>query len=253
VTTTQAVDLLCAVSLRLQLCGRETIVHMTDDEENQPPEHQEAQSQPPVAQPRQADNEPKTPETAQPSKRESRFSILTALISAIAALLGALIGGIASYMVAQSNNTAQAEVEQVKTRQKTYADLITYQSDLLVSDNDVAYHYQFNPGDSDERDKVVNAQGENYEKWLHTDFIVRVVESSPKVDSARKAIYDHNLKIRNLIGDLVDHHNPTNEATTNALESEYEGMTGLLGDFTKAAKDDVTPAKRRGLHWSYSW
>jgi hypothetical protein len=240
---------------------------MAADAENQPPKHQEAQSQPPadeppVKQPRQAadeakvetrQNEPKTPESRQPSKREGRFSILTALISAMAALLGALVGGIASYMVAESNNTAEAEEAQIKTRQTTYADLITYQSDLLISDNDLDLHYKFNPDDSGERDKVAKAQEDNYGKWLHTDFIVRVVESSPKVDSARKAIYDHNLKIRDLLQDLTDHHNPIDETTTSALESEYEGMIPLLDDFTKAAKDDVTPAKRGGFHWSFSW
>jgi hypothetical protein len=151
-------------------------------------------------------------------------------------------------MVAHSNNTAQAEEEQIKTRQTTYADLISYQSDLLISDNIFDHHFKFNPGDSDEEDKIVKAQTENYGKWLHTDFIVRVVESSPKVDRARKAIYDHNLKIRDLLEDVADHHNPVNEITTNLLASEYEGMSGLLDDFTKAAKDDVTPAKRGVFH-----
>jgi hypothetical protein len=218
---------------------------MADDEENQPSRQPGDEPKVEVGQ-----NEPKTP---QQSKRESRFSVLTALISAIAALLGALVGGIASYMVAQSNNAAQAEEAQIKTRQTTYADLISYQSDLLISDNILDDHFIFNPGDPDEGGKVAKAQMENYGKWLHTDFLVRVVESSPKVDLARKAIYDHNLKIRGLLQDLGDHHNPIDETTTNALESEYEGMSGLLDDFTKAAKDDVTPAKRGGFHWSFSW
>ena len=208
------------------------------NEQQQPPEHA------------------KTPEPAQPSKRESRFSVLTALISALAALLGALVGGVSSYMVAQSNNAAQAEVAQIKTRQTAYADLISYQSDLLISDNALEDHYKFNPGDSDDGDKVLKAQQENYGKWLHTDFIVRVVESSPKVDPARKVIHDHNLKIRDLLQDLmdqVDDHKPIDATTTNVLESEYEGMSGLLDDFTKVAKDDVTPAKRGEFHWSFSW
>ncbi len=155
-------------------------------------------------------------------------------------------------MVAQSNNTAQAEEEQIKTRQTTYADLISYQSDLLISDNMFEDHYKFNLGDFDEGDKLAKARTENYGKWLHTDFIVRVVESSPKVDLARKAIYDHNLKIEDLLQDLWQNHNPI-QTTTTALESEYDGMAGLLDDFTKAAKDDVTPAKRGGFHWSFSW
>ena len=57
----------------------------------------------------------------------------------------------------------------------------------------------------------------------YTEFIVRVCGVVAKVDRARKVIDDHNLKIRDLLQDLmdqVDDHKPIDATTTNVLESE---------------------------------
>jgi hypothetical protein len=227
---------------------------MTGSEENKPPEHEvqpePAGNEPRVAQPGQADRAPKVEAGEADPKtwrsKPDRYTLITAGISALAALLGALIGGISSYLVAQSNNAAEAESAQISRKETTYADFITHSSDLLRADNDLTDHYKSNPADTAEEDQLQNTVSGNYGKWLHTDFIVRVVDS-PEVDSARNAIYEHILTIRGLLTELADEvhsRKPINQTTAN-LESEYEGVNVLENTFTKAAKDDVTPSKRK--------
>jgi len=234
--------------------------HMAD-EENQPPKHQEAQSQPPAAQPRQADdepkveavqNEPKTPASAQRSKRESRFSVLTALISALAALFGALVGGVSSYVVAQCNNTAQADEAQITRRETTYADYMTQQSDFATAQHTLVDALQLIPPPANTQ---VNAYLEHYrdehDKSLHSDYSVRLVES-PGVDPARKAIFDLNGNINNDIISLGPEYNPglplngLNQSDLADLNSRFDAEEGMLDNFPKAAAPD-TARRKQGL------
>lgn len=232
---------------------------MADSGESRPPE--------PAAQPEPADLAANAgqPELAgdgpqvhagEPTRREKRKSSrrkktdssawITAVISALAALMGALVGGISSYVVAQSTSTAEADAAQIARRETTYADYITDESDLLRSYGDLADHFRLNPGDRAEWDAMLKTEADIYTKWLHTDFIVRVVES-PGVDQARQAIFDHNLKIKNLWHGLrsqVDNHEPINQHHLQGLYSEISGMTSFLDAFTKAAQADLVPPKR---------
>jgi hypothetical protein len=228
---------------------------MTRSEENKPPEHHEvlpepAGSEPRVPQPGQANGEPKVNAgEADPKTRRSKpdlYILITAGISALAALLGALIGGISSYLVAQSNNAAEAESAQISRKETTYADFITHSSDLVRVDSDLTNHYKSHPADTAEQNQLHDALADEYSKWLHTDFIVRVVDS-PEVDSARNEIYRHILIIRDLLRDLPEevHSGKPIDQTTASLDSEYNGMYLLVNAFTKAAKDDVTPSKRK--------
>src|SRR5271157_3324022 len=198
---------------RLQLCGCETIVHMADDGENQPPKHEEAQSQPPaneppVAQPRQADDEPKVeaeeprPKAAESqSKPESRFSVYTALISAFAALLGVLVGGIASYMVAQSNNTAQADAELVKSRLTNYADFLTAEIDMLDSGYKLLAYLQDPSRDIYATGDAYREFKANNEKEVHGDYIISLIDS-PATDRARSAMGTQNDALAKLADTL---------------------------------------------------
>jgi hypothetical protein len=227
-------------------------------EENKPPEHQilpePAGNDPRVAQPGQADGGPKVeagePDPKTQRSKPDRYTFITAGISALAALAGALIGGISSYLVAQSNNAAEVEAAQISKKETTYADFITSETDLLRASADVSDHYRLNPGDTAEEDQVIKTYGENYSKWLHTDFIVRVVDS-PAVDSVRNAIYEHILIIKDLNTDLADESagkppKPMDKTITK-LRSEYDVTLKLESSFTQAAKNDVTPSKRKLL------
>src|SRR5208282_2050870 len=100
---------------------------MSEQVSSKPPDH-EPEAQPAADEPQAEDPadeptaeagkpEPKTPkprwwrfwrrQREQRGRPESRFSVITALISAAAALIGATVGGIASYMAAQSQADAQ--------------------------------------------------------------------------------------------------------------------------------------------------
>jgi hypothetical protein len=220
---------------------------MADNEQGKPPEH-EAQWQPADSEPKvEADKpEPEMAKSGIRSEADWRVPLITAAISALAALIGALVGGISSYMVAQSNNTAQADVAQIARRETTYADYITFQSDLLRADNDLVDHFRSNPDDTAALDPLVKTWTDNYGKWLHTDFIVKVVES-PQVFPAREAIHSHNLRIRDLLQGLVvevNSHQPIDQSALNELHTEFDGMTNLVDAFTQVAQADTTPSKR---------
>jgi hypothetical protein len=220
---------------------------MADNEHNNPPAH-EAQVQPaddePVVEAHRPD--PETPKSGMRNGTDWRVPLITAAISAFAALIGALIGGVASYMVAQSSSTAQADAALIARKATTYADYITYQSDLLRADSDLVEHFRSNPGDTAAMDLLVKTWRDNDGKWLHTDFIVEVV-ASPQVFSKRKAISVHNDTIRSLLQSLIDEansHEPINQSALVKLHTEFHDMNGVFTSFTDAARADTTPPKR---------
>ncbi|MCW2649111.1 MAG: hypothetical protein QOE94_2296 [Mycobacterium sp.] len=220
---------------------------MADNEQNKPPEN-EARVQPADHEPKaEADEpEPETPKSGTRNPSDWRLPLITAAISALAALSGTVVGGISSYLVAQSNNTAQADAAQIARRESTYADYITYQSDLLRADSDLVDHFKSNPGDRAGLDLKVKTWTDNYGKWLHTDFIVKVV-ASPKVFPARNDIYVHNLRIRDLLqGRIVEVNNsaPIDQSALSELYKEFDRMTTFVDRFTQVAQADTTPPTR---------
>jgi hypothetical protein len=222
-------------------------IHMADNEQSKAPKH-EAQVQPADGQPKVEGDEPKpeTPKSGIRGETDWRVPLITAAISALAALIGALVGRISSYMVAQSNNTAQADAAQIARRETTYADYITFESDLLRADHDLVDHFRSNPDDTAAVDPLIRTWTDNYGKWLHTDFIVKVVES-PQVFPARNAIYSQNLRIRDLLQGLiveVNSHQPIDQSALNELHTEFDGMTNLLDAFTQVAQADTRPPNR---------
>lgn len=203
----------------------------------------EAQSEP-VNDEREVEAGKSDPETQR--SKPDRYTFITAAISALAALIGALIGSISSYVVAQSNNAAEAEAAQISRKEKTYADFITNQTDLIFADSILSDQIESHPGDTAKRDQDTNTVNDMYGKWLHTNFIVTVVASGT-VDDAREKIYQHNLTIRDLTNDLkheVDSGRPIDE-TSNKLTDEYFREAVLIEDFAQAAKADVAPEKRK--------
>jgi hypothetical protein len=219
---------------------------MADNEQSKAPKH-EAQVQPADGEPEVEEDEPnpETPKSGIRSETDWRVPLITAAISALAALVGALVGGISSYMVSQSNNTAQADEAQIARRETTYADYLTFQSDLVRADHDLVDHFKSNPEDTAALDPLVKTWTDNYGKWLHTDFIVKVVES-PQVFPAREAIYSQNLTIRNHLQGLivqVNSHQPIDQSALNELYREFDGMTNLVDAFAQVAQADTRPHK----------
>ena len=220
---------------------------MAENKQNRPPKH-EAQAQPADDEPRvEADEpDPKTPKLGMRNETDWRVPLITAVISAFAALIGALLGGISSYMVAQSNITAQADEALIARKATTYADYITYQSDLLRADSDLVDHFRSNPGDTAAMDPLVKTWRDNDGNWLHTDFIVKVV-ASPQAFSAREAINVHNFKIRDLLQHLIDQvngHEPIDQSALVDLHTEFDRMNEVVTVFTDVARADTTPPKR---------
>jgi hypothetical protein len=249
------------------------------DEENQPPEHEPqpeaAGNEPTVAQPEQAGDEPqaeppandakaesaepepKTPEPARPSKPESRFSILTALISAIAALVGALVGGIASYMVAQSNNTAEAEAALAKSRLTDYADYLTAQIDVSNSAYLLLAYLQDTSRDTRTLSDAYVDFIAKQEKSVHSDYIVSLIDSDT-VDPLRDAMGKQDDAIKEtadkLYGQVIS--NPNIALDPSALKdfkAEIDSSQKLQDNFTDVSRADMTPPKRRLFPWSFSW
>ncbi|HZA10092.1 hypothetical protein [Mycobacterium sp.] len=219
---------------------------MADNEQDKPPKH-EARAQPaddePMVDTREPD--PETPKSGIRNKNEWQVPLITAAISAFAALTGALVGGISSYIVAQSNNTAQANEALIARKATTYADYITYQSDLLRADNELVEHFKSNPSDTAAMDPLVKTWTDNYGKWLHTDFIVKVV-ASPQVSSTGETIHTHNDRIRDLLNHLiheVNSHEPIDQSALVDLHAEFVHMSDFVNDFTDHARADTTPPK----------
>jgi hypothetical protein len=223
-----------------------------EERERTPPDQEvqveESNPAPGDARSDQANAEPKI-QTETPGSRTRRVkldrqALVNAGISALAALMGALIGGLSSYFVAQDNNAAQADEAQIARKQAAYADYITHHTDLMITEADVSVHYRSNSADTDEVNALNKRLDDNYSKWLHTDFIVRVVDT-PGVDSLRAAIYDQIQTISSALGDLGDiiRDGKAPDQALDKLDEHYRKMAKLEDAFTKAAKDDLRPSK----------
>jgi hypothetical protein len=252
-----------------------TVFRMSEQVSSQPPDH-EAEAHPAAEKP-QVDHpadepkaeagkpEPETPkprwwrfwrrQSEQSGGPESRFSILTALISAAAALIGAAFGGIASYAaaqsqadaqsrVAQANNTAQASQALITRQQIAYSDYIAAEDDLEVVElrfRDAVAH--FRPPNIDPIVAVFKEYGDVHTKWLHVVDKVELV-SSPKVD---QALYPMVTQQRELSVTVTNFENTiesdmpkVDQSALDDFVTKVNGLTPLGNDFIAAGKSDIS-------------
>jgi hypothetical protein len=248
---------------------------MSEQVSSQPPDH-EPEAQPAADEP-QADHppdEPKAeagkpePETPKPGwwrfwrrqreqrgRPENRFSVLTALISAAAALVGATVGGVASYMAAQSqvdaqfrvsqaNNAAQANQALITRRQTAYSDLISAEEDL--EDGELRLHdaiNDFKPPNIDPVKAAFKQENDIHTKWLREVGIVQIVDST-EVDHALDAIIirqiDLSRTIQNFMNQVEYEMTTVDESARGKFFDNAEGLHPFVQQFLKAAKRDIS-------------
>jgi hypothetical protein len=247
---------------------------MSEQVSSQPPDH-EAEAHPAAEKP-QVDHpadelkaeagkpEPETPKPRrgfwrrrreQQGRAESRFSVLTALISAAAALVGATVGGVASYMAAQSqadaqfrvsqaNNTAQANQALITRRQTAYSDLISAEEDL----EDAEFRLydaikEFEPPNIDPVKAAFKQEDNTHTKWLHEVGIVQIVDST-EVGQALNAIITRQTDLSQTIGNFVDQvqyqMTTVDESARRKFIHNAQGLSALDHQFLTAARRDIS-------------
>ena len=252
---------------------------MANEGDDQPPEH-EQQAQPPDDEPQvqqpadepkveAGEPEPKTPKPrwwrvwrrrgAQRSGSESRFSVLTAVISAVAALLGATVGGIASYKaaqsqaaaqfrVAQADNAAQADQALISRRQTAYSDYLAAETDL---DNaEYRLHdavVDFKPPDVDPVKAASKQFGDEAGKWVGIHASVRLVDS-PEVDQLAEVIANKQGQIFTMAQRITDealYQMTVDQPALSQLIVEVRGMDDLKTKFVITARADISGSPGR--------
>jgi hypothetical protein len=198
----------------------------------------------------EANREPKvtteTPEPRPQSGKPDRQALLNAGISALAALMGALIGGLSTYFVAQGNNAASAEEAQISRKQAIYAEYITRLTDLMTTEAAFDDHLRSNFSDLNEYNALHKRLDDTYTGLLHADFVVRVVDT-PSLDSLRVSIFDHArviLHTQKNASDEIQGGKSPDQALENA-DGQYKEMWTLEDSFAKGAKDDLKPSKHK--------
>jgi hypothetical protein len=263
-----------ACRLRYNSAGCETIFHMAEDEENQPPEPDEAQAEPgdkqnqrpeheappepaankpTIARPEQAEEEPKVQAgkpKSEDSKSDWRHTLITAAISALAALLGAAVGGLFSYLGSHSQSVAQTDAALIKGRQTTYSDYMTEMVDLADTEHvlvDNLRHFHYDPDHLDQLNSTVKQYNDDGTKAKHTDYIVSL-NASDAVDNIRDQIAVKQKDIHGVMSRALDQaygQKPVEIDLLNDLYSKIDAVSAKFDDFTNAARADVEQPNRR--------
>lgn len=226
--------------------GRRGYVFRMSEQVSQPPDREpEAQ---PAADDSKVEASKPEPETPKPSREqrgrpESRFSVLTALISAAAALIGAGVGGFASYYVAQANNTAQSNQALITRRQTAYSDFISAETDL--EDAEFRLHDAINDFEQPNIEPVKAAfkqENNAHIKWMHEVGIVQIVDSTG-VDQALDAIItrqaDLSRTIQNFVNQVEYQMTTVDESALDKFVADVKGLERLAHQFLTAAKSDI--------------
>ncbi len=239
---------------------------MSEQVSSQPPDH-EPEAQPAANQP-QADHpadeptaeagkpEPETPKPGkeQRSRAESRFSVLTALISAAAALIGATVGGVASYeaaqsqataqfRVAQANNGAQANQALITRRQTAYSDFISSETDLQDAEFRLLDAiFDLGPPNIDRVEAAFKQENAAHTKWIHEVDIVQIVGST-EANHPLNAIIGRQTDLSQTISKFVNQvqHQmmPVDDSTDHNFFTKIKGLDELTSQFINAAKRDI--------------
>jgi hypothetical protein len=179
---------------------------------------------------------------------DRRATFLVALIAAVSALLGAAIGGIASYEAATVTANANRQQEFDKFRRgeqkQAYTDYVKAANDLEVSAAAIAVAY---------------AEYGSY-PFKFTDTAQKYLDNSSKVDDARATVdllgskNGRQLAAKiataasegaSIIGDSEhtyyeegDHNNEI-KAAADKFSLAWAKLSNLIGDFQKAAREDL--------------
>jgi hypothetical protein len=170
---------------------------------------------------------------------KSKSDWRTTLISAVAALLGALIGGVASYLVATQSSLHQADAALLDKRQSDYADYLAAETKLQGVEYTLhTYYERYDETNIDTLQQAADHYYDLKDAAVSTDYLVALV-CSPEVDKARIAIVDLQQSIDADLHALADdskYRQKLNPETVQRYGSQVEQLTGLFSDFTHAAR-----------------
>jgi hypothetical protein len=240
----------------MMTAGRRAYVFRMSDQVSSPPPDHEPEAQPAageapadhLADDSKAEAGETEPATPKPSRKqrgrpESRFSVLTALISAAAALIGAGVGGFASYYVAQANNSAQSNQALITRRQTAYSDFISAETDL--ENAEYRLHdaiSDFEPPNIEPVKAAFKQENDTHTKWNHEAGTVQMVDSTG-VDQALDAIIirqaDLSKSIQNFVNQVEYQMTTVDGPALDKFVADLKGLEPLDHQFITAAKSDI--------------
>jgi hypothetical protein len=226
---------------------------MAESEENQPPGH-EAQPQPSAgektaAQPDKTGDEPKVQAKtkSEDSKSEWRHTLITAVISALAALLGASVGGFFTYWGSHSQSTAQADAALIERKQSVYADYITAEVERSNTEHLLAHYLGERPIPVDQVNKIIDTRNDLIDKCARTGYILRL-NASDAVNNIRLTIDQDETDISTIMDKLIGQaSNPDGITDKRALDDLYGKIDAVRHEyhvFADAARADVKSLNR---------
>lgn len=183
-------------------------------------------------------------------KAERRFTLATAAISATAAILGAAVGGIFSYLASHTQSTAQADAALVSRRQSTYSDYISQISDLTDSEGLVldalAFFHDHDGSNMEQVRSFVDDYNNAFAKVKHTDYIV-ILNDSDAVDAARRRITNAHVMLYKEITEELNHAFYGQTVDLGAVADAKAKIPVLREDemtFARVARNDVKQPTR---------
>jgi hypothetical protein len=177
------------------------------------------------------------------------------LISALAALAGAGVGGIASYKaaqsqeaaqfrVAQANNTAQADQALITRKQIAYSDYLA--ADFDMENSELRFQdalFAFKPPNVDDVKAAAKQTHDINVKYLRAMYNVELVDS-PEVDQIIKEISskhdDLTLTMQGLTNAALQAGSPAPRSAVTQIGERIPGMQDLRRKFRDAARKDIS-------------
>jgi hypothetical protein len=184
-----------------------------------------------------------------PPKKAASSTWMTAAISAIAALVGALIGSFASYYTVQSqahasqqsSATAKANADLINKRQKDYADYLKNERSLVNYEASLATILRSNPGDFGALNSAKDKWNKDAVTAARSDFILSFNDSD-KADKVREEISHQTDAIHKALAILIDQayaHAPIDQSGLRDLDTMFVTLHSQFDRFTERAKADL--------------
>jgi hypothetical protein len=229
---------------------------MADSAPNQPAEHeaqpQPSEGEPTVAQPEKTDDKAKAQAAESKSggsKSDWRHTLITAAISALAALLGAAVGGFFTYWGSHSQSIAQADAALIERKQSVYADYITAEVARSSTEHLLTDYLSERPIPVDQVNKTADTRNDLIDKCARTGYILRF-NASDAVENIRMTIDQDETDIGEIIDKLLGQDsNPDGITDKRAFDDLYGKLDAVRHKyyiFADAARADIK-APNRGL------
>jgi cytoskeletal protein RodZ len=227
----------------------------TQRDELQPPDH-EPQLERPEAEPQVEAGGPKRWKKRNPSRPQKIDSStwITAAISAVAALAGALLGAFAFYHTAQSpaytqagtaksSATAKGNADRInkRDRQKDYADYLKNERSLVNTEASLVSILRGNPVDFGALNSAKDKWNKDSVTAARTDLILSFNDSD-NAENIREKISHQTEAIHKALAKLVDQayaNAPIDQPGLQDLDIMFAALESQFDRFTDQAKADL--------------